>query len=535
MADILHLLRVTIETEAPLSSASGEAGTYDMQIARDANGLPEIAGSSLQGVLRHLYDQTRGEEETNALFGFADEGRGASSRLFFSFGRVHDSHDIAVSGRTREAPDFDDELLRILASEAPLHRDHVALTDRHVPEGHAKFERVAVPVGTRFSFEIAMYGSRGVDVGEEKSQILSILPLFTHPNFRLGGAARRGYGKVGIRRAGYRPLSLKEPHKIRDLREQASISALAGFENVVERARTAEVHGTVVIKVRLSPIGLWRVGSTGDPLRTGADELRDIDHPRGGPNEREKDVDAAAVREPTILWGENKDGDVVGAWEDPWQPIDQRSLRTPSDLAFTIAGSAIKGPLAHRTLYHWNKLSKNLVDRAAPPSENELSAWRHRPPELEAFFGAASDSANGGKVGTAARVIVDDATAKVSLANGVGALVHNSIDRFTGGVRNRFLFSEEVIIGGTFEVTLTILPPLNPNAGHEAWPDGRVAEAFCCALDDLTSGRLAIGAKSLGFCAGSGPDFNGDKGLADRWNLKWQAARKARTEHGDAA
>src|SRR5687768_5200591 len=102
-AEVLHLVRATIEALSPISSASGESDLYDMALVHDANGVPEIAGSSLQGVLRHLYESRRknseaeGETETEHLFGFArSDNTGRAGRLIFSCAKVHDSRDVAV-------------------------------------------------------------------------------------------------------------------------------------------------------------------------------------------------------------------------------------------------------------------------------------------------------------------------------------------------------------------------------------------------------------------------------------------------------
>ena len=49
---ILHVARFVLEARTALSVGSGGAdGVYDHPIARDANGLPTIPGTSLAGVL----------------------------------------------------------------------------------------------------------------------------------------------------------------------------------------------------------------------------------------------------------------------------------------------------------------------------------------------------------------------------------------------------------------------------------------------------------------------------------------------------
>ena len=98
------------------------------------------------------------------------------------------------------------------------------------------------------------------------------------------------------------------------------------------------------------------------------------------------------------------------------------------------------------------------------------------------------------------------------------------IDRFTGGVIPTLLYVEEVLDGGSVEVTITILPPPNGTDGGNWPPD--VRDAFLLALRDLCRGRLAFGAKSHGFCVGDISDWGG----ADAHRPVWEAAWKKLVE-----
>lgn len=567
MGRVLHLVRATIETLSPLSTASGDGQMYDMALVRDANGLPEIAASSIQGVLRHLHEERFGAEDSRRLFGFADGDNGQTGRLFFSFGRVHGSDNVAVNGlRVEETPSSaGDELLQRLAADAPLVRDHVALNQRHVADKRSKFERVAVPRGARFSFEIAMWGDAGKEK-EDAEALLDLMSLMKHPAFRLGGAVRRGYGKVKLIAAGKVVLPLSNPAAIRDVRKRPASDLSAPFKRIdIARDLTPVDGDAVTIALTLTPIGLWRFGSTGLALRTGAHELRSdrwIDRERGGPDRRGKDVDAASVREPLIDWASNR-----GCWREPQRAADQ--TRMPK---VTLAGTAIKGPLAHRTLFHWNRLhpgengagAGRMLDPSAWENERDPvrrkaiiaeiaasklgdrkqgGAWTVRPAELETLFGsvkgdnepaASGGEANGRSRGRAARLIVDDADIDVK-PESIVALDHNSLDRFTGGVRNRLLFSEEVAFGGEIAVTITILPPRGGKDELRApsdWPPD-LRRAFCHALRDLCEGRLALGAKSLGFCtATAAPAFQG--GAAQEWKTAWDETDAPARQGGEA-
>lgn len=510
MGDLLHLVRFTLETASPLSAASGEAGIFDVALARDANGLPQIGGASLQGVLRHLHDEVHGVAATNSLFGFAEYKTGQAGRLTCSFGAVHDSSDNAVIGLRNDAPDFDDDLLRALAAEAPLIREHVALNCRHVADGRAKFDRAALPRGTRFSFEIALWG----DIGNDRRdcvRLRQLLRLVGHPGFRIGGGARRGYGRTKLIWAGYCSClvaSTEDVTKLRDLRDRPP-SDKRDLTDITDQIRAGAAPGLTTASFTLIPVGVWRVGSTGVPLRAGQYEMCEnslIDRDRGGPEPREKDADAVPIREPWIEWRDGR-GTLVE------QNATEYCL-------FAVPGSAIKGPLAHRTAFHWNRLEGG--DRMIEVDEwlrleskdraQRIAAVAGRPDRLQSLFGAAKEKADTER-GRAARLIVDDSIVQPRY---VGAIDHNSIDRFTGGVRNRLLFSEEVVLGGEMQISLTILPPRGGSV-----EEASVQKAFCAALRDLAAGRLALGAKSLGFCKLAG-DIAWCGPAAATWKQAWE-------------
>jgi CRISPR/Cas system CSM-associated protein Csm3 (group 7 of RAMP superfamily) len=297
-SQVLHLVRVTIEAASPLSAASGETvrierprmveGTkrnekpLEAALVRDANGLPTLPVATSQGVFRHLYAENWGEEEANEVFGFADdEDQGQAGRLLIGFAGVHDSNDKTSVGLVT---DYSDPLLKALRDtigpdeedgnslpgRAPLRRDHVKLNERHVVDGRAKFERLAVPIGTRFSFEITMWG-KAKQTKQDKATLAAIVDLITYPAFRLGGAARRGYGKIRLVRASYAQANLSDPsatNAVRKLRREPLSQPLAELwyadgTRAPDHSLAPDApdeHNVLTITLSLKPINSWRVG-----------------------------------------------------------------------------------------------------------------------------------------------------------------------------------------------------------------------------------------------------------------------------------
>lgn len=529
--EILHLARISFEAASPLSSGSGnridveaQGKTEDGEVAgpiwadalvRDVNGLPTITGGSLQGVLNHLYAAVYGKDETKEVFGFAQGADGAVGRLITGFSCVHDATDNAVVGSITNLEA--DPLLRALRKREPLRRDHVALNHRHVADGRKKFVRLAVPVGSRFSVELALWGSAD-KAGDDKELLKRIVGLFQHPAFRLGGGGGRGYGRVKLIRASYACPDLNDPRALRALRDAPP--SMEFDETILPGDTTAQ--GVVTATITLTPSNPWRIGGWSPPITEGtqsgaraadgaAVERVDADRrgepqQNGSPLPRGADKVATAAREPVIRWNDKGEAAFVEA------SADSAFTAVP----FTIPGSALKGPLAHRTLFHWRCQNGDLIN-ADDCTQQALDALTRRPEELEALLGAAKEreELNSDSRGRAARLLIDDGV--VTDVKHVQAFDHNVIDRFTAGVVTKLLFAEERLVGGSIVFHMTIRPPLDGND----WP-AAPRKAFLHALHDLCSERLAVGAKNMGFCRGA-VEWGGDETAALPWKEAWEA------------
>ena len=292
---ILHVLRLAIEAVTPLSPASGQADpSHDNLVTRDANGLPQLYGPALAGVLSHLYADYFLPDARDDLFGWqrpgTDEGR--ESRLEVSFGYVHNARDRAVEGIVDSANVRSDPVLRFLAQDAPVVRDHVQIDRRGVADDGAKFDRVSIPAGTRFSLELALEGEAGQQQ-EDKQLLLRLMSLFEAPYLRIGGkATTAGHVQLvkdegGRPRAYYAAIDRASPAGYQRLKELGSrpIDDRAqdvGFEAVSPSECGPLAHNEsrwhpVTGVLTLTPCGYWRMGQTGEPLRRAAGSKKDAD------------------------------------------------------------------------------------------------------------------------------------------------------------------------------------------------------------------------------------------------------------------
>jgi len=438
----LHIARIVLQTSAPLSIGTGRNSLlYDTAIVRDANGLPAIPGTSLTGVLRHLYASLHGHE--GELFGQLaqnDSDVDRNSRIQVSWGCVHDSKNKPVEGLLlgkTGSQRLNDPLLKYLLAEAPILRRRVRMNDKGVADTKQKglFDRSAVPAGCRFSFEISLWSEQESDDCWEQ-----VRQLFAHPAMRLGGGTRAGMGNVSC-------VNWCESHfDLRNQEDYLNFSRLPSSLGEHQGMRPMNLDDTQqtddwrTISIQLKPEAGWRIGGTSNtPLRQSG----------------EKAPDDLPHHEPVICWKHEK------------ASIEPRVAVAPA--------SSIKGALAHRVAFHANCLQSRWEDESRVGEDS---------PEVCALFGFAADD----EQGMAGRVFIDDAFIHPQ-GNEPQThwQMHTSLDRFTGGVRNHVLFGEEILWQESFELKLLI---------DERELDEIASKALELTLDDLKQGRLSLGGGS---------------------------------------
>ncbi|MBK8972691.1 MAG: hypothetical protein IPM37_15665 [Hahellaceae bacterium] len=450
---VLHVARICFEAKTPLALHSGRAGDgFDSELVRDANGLPTISGTAIGGVLRHLWFKAHGES-TSALFGDAGIGTDEqASRVRVSWACVHDSKDRPVTGLATSQ----DPVLDWLSEAQPLLRDNVRLNHRGSAQDGAKFDRVVVPRGTRFTTELRL-----LSASLDDRDWPMLRALFVHPGFRLGASTRAGLGAVSVIRTTSASFDLRDETQFRafsqmpvDLRQPAPVLKACTDEPDVDACAAT---------VKLRPVTPWRIGASNGPVLS----LQSPDKP----------ADGRLMVEGFIDWNKGS-GEVK---------------RHGTAQLLVIPGSSVKGALSHRILFHYLRLTGRFAEDAlelydTDAGGGEKSKGLMRPAAIRQLLGDVENSKqkSHSEQSRAGVLTVDDCFLTIQQER-IEHRMHNSIDRFTGGTRDTALFSDELVNGGEF--TLQIYLDQDRMKGIEA----AARQALQLALDDLAEGRLPLG------------------------------------------
>jgi len=425
-----HCARICFECQSPLSIKADDSDpTLDTTLMTDATGNAIIPGTSIAGVLRHLYEEKYKEDvlKEDALFGKTsvkhDDHR--PSLVKISFGFIHNAKNQPQMGVVETSAS--DDILSYLQN-TPIIREQTKINQSGTTTDAAKFDRSALPKGTRFSFELGLSGEQS-----NKTQWAQLLSLLSHPKFRLGGLTHRGFGKVKI-------IDLYEQDF--DFTNSADIKKWQAHQQsdwtVQNNHCTASNE---YVNLTITAEDFWRIGSGDEALGAYS-----------------KDPDDKPYTETTLNWHNNQ--------------------ATLSEKLVVVPATAIKGALRHRTLFHLrllNLLNKDFSDTEIKEEDIDLCK----------LFGAKAEKNTQQGIGG---LLIDDvylpnhSTPKI--------MMHNKIDRFTGGVMNGALFSEELLYQDTLNISMYFDP-------HKLkLLNTCVQNAFIKAIQDLCEGRLSLGAGS---------------------------------------
>lgn len=408
ISHLFHVHRFSIEARAPVMIASGDGDAlFDNLLARDANGLPMIPATTLAGALR----ATLADADARRIFGFQGDGSGQRSTLSITDALAHWNDNRPRDGWHALPEPGNDKVVDLLVQESPVTRQHVRLNTFGVTHREGKFERSAVPAGTRFTFEISSWGDAA-----DLDKIAAALSR----GLSLGGAKRSGYGAfscIGVGKQSFELTGTAEAARYRAY-AKASLGDAAGFVMKPPKSNIDPGPGwTLEGQIE----GTFLIGAPRSDGHGGRQPYAEI----------------------SINW------ETATATIKPAEP--------------TLPGSAIRGPLRHRTLFHLRRLKIETAQET-----------------VNALFGHAASGSDGcaGKLRFHDGEIIGGAQTTVA---------HVSLDRFTGGARDKSgaLFSDHMLWRPKLRIRIDRLEPIAPEA----------ARAFACALTDLKTGLLGIGAE----------------------------------------
>ncbi len=474
-----HIARFVLEAKTAVSINSGLSdGAFDTLIVKDANNLPAIPGTSLAGVLRHnLRAALTGTEAANEtlkrIFGYVTKNTNetVASRLHVSWGCIHDSKNKPVEGLILDDKRIKtDPLLKFLSQEHAMHRERVKINEKGVAQDGAKFDVTIIPAGCRFSFEISYWS----ETEKEKADWKQILLLIQKPLY-IGSSTRSGLGLFECVKISQNSFNLgdekqQDSYQKDYQRYQALGFALDDYNQLEEPPKEQIEDNRIVAIIKLTAEDFWRFGHTGEPLK-----------PSG------KSPDATTLVEPVIDWKLN--------------PVNF------SPRHIVIPGSSVKGALNHRVQYHLNRLIGRYRDA---DNFDEINI----PENL--LFGSEANERDGKESGQAGLIFISDLHFKYSSKNHTAVhLTHNSLDRYTGGVRDKVLYMEELLwrMDKPFTLRLVIdearfklIEQRNGDGDKPNIPMSKYKQALQLTLEDLVEGRLALGAgssKGHGYFEGS--------------------------------
>jgi hypothetical protein len=171
----------------------------------------------------------------------------------------------------------------------------------------------------------------------------------------------------------------------------------------------------------------------------------------------------------------------------------QNNRGAPSPPTHYVPASAVKGSLAHRLAWHYNRITGqragNLAD--TPPEETASEA-------VVCLFGIEASSASANvaaeapaSAGRRGLLLLDEIALSAPAAT--QEIHHVSLDRFSGGARSGLLFSERVIAPDVLRCDYRIALLVPPGTPPIAAP---IRHAFAAVLEDIRKARIAFGGGS---------------------------------------
>ncbi len=498
-----YIARFTVEAETPLSVGSGEKGiSTDRLVAKDANGLPYIPGTSLAGVLRSSLSDM---DFTNDVFGFGGEN-GTGSRLI-----VSSAHLVGDDGKTviegLKNIDLDSEYYAYFKTLPE--RDHVRITDKGAAAEHAKFDEELVHKGTRFVFELELVGDKN-----DKEIWSKLLNALASPVFRIGAGTRKGFGKFKIIKDSTKNkvFDLATPNELQAyLNKSSSLNEpMTGWDEITFNTGENNNNWTCY-KLVIQPKNffLFGAGFGDDDADSKPKTERYFEWRNGKPELIKQDcllmpgtsVKGAIAHRVAFYYNKEK-GETIGhsnkvslatqinieeAISIAGKRIDIDSAAFPSGSDQWDALEAQINALQVDGIAEWKEFKDALDEEVLAKEISSLPVGENNE-AVKALFGYSKNSEQ--KIdGLRGRVIVNDIYLPYDVKNDK-IFNHVKIDRFTNGTIDGALFQEKA----TQYKDNIILDIWVDKAAFKQ--DDLIEKAFLSTLDDITSGSLQLGGNS---------------------------------------
>lgn len=416
-----YIARFLLEAETPLFVGSGEASLLkDALVQKDCNGFPMILGTSLAGVLRHSLVKNDWIER---VFGYAKRDKGTGSLL-----KVSSAYMMLNGNEVSEVilENIDAELFDRF-SNLPS-RQHVRITEKGVAADHGLFDNEVVYKGTRFVFELELKGN-----SQDEKYWNNIVRQVKSPTFRIGSGTRNGYGSLSVISIFEKTFDLT---KIEDFESYVSFNpsfnSELDFSKVEYEKDNNQNSDFIKYTLNLKPDSFF-IFSEGFG---------------------DEEADNRPLEEEIVIYKNGK--------------IDFEKQTV-------IPASSIKGAIAHRVAYHYNKETKQFADENNGKVGSKNLA-------VATLFGKAGKDVTDPQAGN---VFIndfyysDDKIANNKIFN------HVAIDRFTGGAMDGALFSEKVsnLLGDDFNFEVFVKYNI----------EDEILKSLENALVDICKGLLPLG------------------------------------------
>ena len=439
-----HIVRLTVEAATPLAVGTGKSCDIltDAPVAKDVNGLPYIPATSIAGVLRHAMGLTDDQTEGNP-FGYIsksddNDDSGHGSDIIFTDAVMVGKNGKALDGI--QDIDWNDEFYRYF-QDLPV-RQHVRIDHKGTAENNGKFDNEVVYKGTRFVFEIELMSEK-----DDKEHIEKAIGHLRYSTLRIGGGTRKGYGKLSIVDCRQASLNLSKPeHLEKYLNKSSSLAEDWDGFTKIPVIESLDYSKWTHYQLKLKPLDFFMFGSgMGD-----------------------SDADNVYVSELIVSWGSDD------------KPYIDKDKECKPQKRVLIPGSSVKGAIAHRTAYHYNKIKGNSAENYKDKEKREEITGSNNKAVAEIFGKADGDKFTRG------RILIDDVI-KGQAEPKSKSFFHNKIDQFTGGTMDGALFQEKVIYDKDTEYTFDIY------VENSALADDDIKKAFVQSLRDICAGLLPLG------------------------------------------